>query len=339
MILVVGAGVAGTLAARSLALAGREVLLIDRARFPRDKVCGACLGPGALQALRDAGLDDLPARLGARPLSGFSLHAAGAGVRMPLGGGVALSRRTLDAALVEAAREAGVEFRDGVESVAGIRPDLTIRATGLGGGKVARGSFLGAGAVYPEGSHEPGAFDPGTIFMAHAGHGYVGATVAEEGRLVMGAALRPAAVRRHGIRGAVDAVLRSAGRPGLPAGGEWRGTPLLSRRRSVPYADRELFVGDAAGYVEPFTGEGIAWAMRSGLAAAEIAADGWRAGTGERWRARRAQLLHPAQARCRTLTWALRAPGAAALSVRLLRLFPSMAPRVVRTTTAWASGS
>ncbi|MHC4407394.1 MAG: NAD(P)/FAD-dependent oxidoreductase, partial [Planctomycetota bacterium] len=181
--------------------------------------------------------------------------------------------------------------------------------------------------------------DPGVIYMAHSRHGYVGATIAECGRLVAGAALQPAAVKRWGIEGAVAQVLAAAGRPPLPANGLWRGTPLLTRTRALPYEGRSLLAGDAAGYVEPFTGEGIGWAMRSGLAVAEVAADGWAEGLGERWRARRDELLRPAQARCRMLTRAMRWPGAVSLAVRTLRIFPSMAPRLVRTTTAWASPS
>jgi flavin-dependent dehydrogenase len=334
MILVVGAGVAGSLAARSLALRGHEVLLIDRERFPRTKVCGACLGPEAMAALREAGLGELPEQLGATELRALSLHASGRGARIALQGGAALSRATLDSALVRAAQDAGVEFRDGVTSAPEVRPALTIRATGLGGGRVTRRSLVGAGAQF-----ESGELDPGVIYMAHSRHGYVGATIAECGRLVAGAALQPAAVKRWGIEGAVAQVLAAAGRPPLPANGLWRGTPLLTRTRALPYEGRSLLAGDAAGYVEPFTGEGIGWAMRSGLAVAEVAADGWAEGLGERWRARRDELLRPAQARCRMLTRAMRWPGAVSLAVRTLRIFPSMAPRLVRTTTAWASPS
>jgi len=327
---VAGAGPAGSLAARALARRGRGVLLFDRARFPRDKVCGGCLGPAAVAALEEAGLADLPARLGAVPLRALALHAGGRTARLPLAGGFAVTRRALDHALVEEAVAAGAAFLDGVAVPPKKRPNMTIDATGLGGGRVKARSLLGAGAVYASYDAEPG-----TIHMAHARDGYVGVTVAEEGRIVVAAALRPRAARRRGVRGAAERVLRDAGRPPLPEGGDWRGTPLLTRRRARPYSDRRLYAGDAAGYVEPFTGEGMAWAMRAGLAVAAVAADGWRDGLGEAWRARRDSLLHPAQRRCRRLTLALRWPGAVPLAVRLLPRFPSMAKSIVRTT-AWA---
>ena len=67
--IVVGAGPAGAMAARELARTGISVLLVDRARFPRYKVCGGCLNPRALRLLRKAGLGGLMARLGAVPLT------------------------------------------------------------------------------------------------------------------------------------------------------------------------------------------------------------------------------------------------------------------------------
>ena len=70
-VVVVGAGPAGAVAAGLIARAGSRVLLVDRSTFPRAKVCGCCLNGRALAALADAGLGDLPARLGAVPLTAF----------------------------------------------------------------------------------------------------------------------------------------------------------------------------------------------------------------------------------------------------------------------------
>src|SRR5260370_26262195 len=65
---VVGAGPAGSLAARELARRGRAVLLVDRAAFPRAKVCGCFLNGNALATLRDGGLGDRTAHGGAPPI-------------------------------------------------------------------------------------------------------------------------------------------------------------------------------------------------------------------------------------------------------------------------------
>ncbi|HWP33981.1 MAG TPA: FAD-dependent monooxygenase, partial [Thermodesulfobacteriota bacterium] len=60
-VLVVGAGPAGLVAALRLLAAGREVLVVDRARFPRDKICGDFLGPGAVALLARLALLPPPA--------------------------------------------------------------------------------------------------------------------------------------------------------------------------------------------------------------------------------------------------------------------------------------
>src|SRR4051812_23302441 len=83
-VVVTGAGPAGSFLARGLARAGVEVLLIDRAEFPRWKVCGCCLNGAALEVLRSAGLGGLLADCGAVPLSSVSLSAAGRSVSLPL---------------------------------------------------------------------------------------------------------------------------------------------------------------------------------------------------------------------------------------------------------------
>ena len=99
---VVGAGPAGALAARESARRGLRVLLVDREAFPRWKVCGCCLSGRALGTLAGVGLADLPHRHGALPLREVRLAARHRDAVVALPDGVALSRQTLDAALVEA---------------------------------------------------------------------------------------------------------------------------------------------------------------------------------------------------------------------------------------------
>lgn len=71
--IVVGAGPAGALAARELARWHCSVLLVDKAVFPRSKVCGCCLNGRALAVLREADLGHLPATLGAVQLADILL--------------------------------------------------------------------------------------------------------------------------------------------------------------------------------------------------------------------------------------------------------------------------
>ena len=178
---VVGAGPAGALAARELARCGVAVLLIDRADFPRGKVCGCCLNGHALATLRTVGLNGLAERCGAVPLAELALSAGGRPARVPLAGGVALSREAFDAALVEAAVKAGAAFLPrtraaldgeeqggrflllyhGAESVR-VAARVVLAADGLGSALLARaglsaapaapGARIGAGVVLEPGT-------------------------------------------------------------------------------------------------------------------------------------------------------------------------------------------
>ena len=119
-VLIAGAGPAGTIAATILARAGTRVMVVDRARFPRDKLCGDTLNPGALAVLQRLGLADRVEQRGLR-LDGMILTGE-RGVRVQgvysvypdRRYGRAIVRRELDAALLSSAIEAGARFDEGV---------------------------------------------------------------------------------------------------------------------------------------------------------------------------------------------------------------------------------
>lgn len=355
---VVGAGPAGALAARELARRGVTTLLVDRAVFPRGKVCGCCLNRWSLRTLQTVGLGELPARCGAVPLHEVRLATRGPRARLPLPGGVALSRERFDAALVEAAVTAGAHFLpgtravlDGVsrasrrlllqqgEQVTPIEARLVLVADGLAGtllagesglrAEVAAGSRIGAGVIAEAG---PDFYQPGTIFMACGTGGYTGLVRLEDGRLDVAAALDPALVRRAGGLGrAVEGILTEAGLPSLPGLAElgWRGTPALTRQ-APRAAERLLVLGDAAGYVEPFTGEGMAWALASARALAPLAARGWSSTLAVEWKAVHHRLIVRRQRLCRLVALALRCPHLTRAMVRVLSWMPALARPVMR---------
>ncbi len=115
-VLVIGAGPAGSVAALTLARAGVRVRLIDRATFPRDKLCGDTLNPGSLSILDRLGIGE-PVRACALPITGMTVTGPGAQVSAdyPDGlRGMSLTRRCLDQLLLDAAAAAGARVDTGV---------------------------------------------------------------------------------------------------------------------------------------------------------------------------------------------------------------------------------
>lgn len=355
---VIGAGPAGALAARRCAAGGARTLLVDRAAFPREKVCGCCVNSAALATLDEAGLSQRLRQLPGHPLRRVALHAGGRRATLRLPGGVAVSRGALDQMLVEAAIDAGATFRPrtfaevlptGRVLLRGDEGDATravgcvVVADGLGGrslrthdgfeSRAAPASHVGLGAIIDRG----GAVEPGTIRMACGVRGYVGMVRLGDGRLDVAAAVAPTLVRESGgPAGAVRHVLDEAG-VAMPAGldeARWTGTPTLTRRRARLWATRTLVVGDAAGYVEPFTGEGIAWALAGGAAVAEhalaAAQGGWDDALGEAWQGTHRRLVRRRQLGCRLIAGVLRRPRLTRALLGGLALLPGMAGPLVR---------
>lgn len=339
-VLVIGAGPAGSVAARELARQGLAVLLVDKATFPRAKVCGCSLNGAALAALETIGLGHVPAACGAVPLGRVRLAAGRRSADLRLPGGVALSREALDLALIREAEAAGVTVRTGVKPWphGGATPDarVTVVATGLtaSSGPPVKGSRLGGGVMVPAGA-VPAFFEPGTIFMATGRGGYVGLVRVEDGRLDVAAAFDPAFVKAVGGLGrAAEAVLAGTGWPAVPGLAElpWKGTPALTRRPVAVAGPGWFAVGDAAGYVEPFTGEGMAWAVASAAAVAPLAVRavrGWDDALARDWERTHARRIGGRQGVCRAAARVLRSPALTGLAVRALSLVPALSRPVV----------
>jgi flavin-dependent dehydrogenase len=105
---------------------------------------------------------------------------------------------------------------------------------------------------------------------------------------------------------------------------------------------RWFAVGDAAGYVEPFTGEGMAWAVAGAVAVAPLAARGvasWDNRLVAEWSAAHRRLIGNRQFACRVVSRGLRSPLVCRLAVRGLSLVPSLAGPVVRSLNRPYRGS
>jgi flavin-dependent dehydrogenase len=332
--------------ARELARRGCKVLLVDKSAFPRPKVCGCCINGAAIRSLERLGLGHVLE--GAVALERLSVSAGRLRAELALSRGVTLSREAFDVRLLYEAMRAGVEFRPGVminhNSDLPTRARLTIVATGLAGADASadRESRIGAGAVLPV-EAVPRFYGARAIYMAVGRRGYVGLVQVEDGRLDVAAAFDPSFVKEtEGPGAAAELVLRGVGWP-VPRGlvsAVWKGTPALTRHPMRVAGHRLFRVGDAAGYVEPFTGEGLAWAVMTAAAVAPIAVRavrGWDESIAREWENVYRRLIGPRQRLCRMVARGLRSPILTGLAIRILGIAPVLAQPVIAALNRPAS--
>ena len=358
-VIVVGAGPAGSVAALETAKRGCSVLLVDRAVFPRYKLCGACLSGSAVAGLKQLGLDaDLNA-LQPVPLHRFALRSGNRRLDVAVQGGVAVSRERLDAALVQAAVRAGARFLSGVSlQVTAPEDSEPFRTLQAGATSLrAKAVVVASGLTGISGSDEPAFetvrqnnarigvgtgtekfpadYQPGVIYMTTGTAGYVGLTRVEDGSLNIAAALDPAALHGRRPDSVCREIVESCGMPVCDDmfSGEWKGTVGLTRGPRFPAATRLFIVGDAAGYVEPFTGEGMAWAVKGGAAVARLAQEAsreWHADLIPEWKRTLRTLVTGRQRWCRRLARALRYPALVRSLMWCTAAVPSIGRAIVR---------
>lgn len=307
-VLVVGGGPAGSTVAGLLAQRGWAVVLVDRARFPRPKPCGECVNPGGVAALERLGLLDAVRRLDPAALEGWRIatfHSPEAiGSFAPAAApGLGVPRERLDHALLEIARCRGVRVFeetkvDEVRPARGGEPPAAL----LGGPEGASRRWaarvvVGADGLRSVTARSLGAYrrrprlrklsltvrlrgtgpsrDRGRLFLGD--HRLVGlAPVHADDDLWNATVVVRTGDRQPGVAGRPTAYLRSVldeapvtwqtGPTVLD--GPWASGPFdwPVRRAAAPGV---LLVGDAAGYYDPLTGQGIYRALRT----AELAAD------------------------------------------------------------------
>jgi flavin-dependent dehydrogenase len=315
--IVVGAGPAGIVAATRLARAGARVALLERATFPRHKLCGDTLNPGVLALLRRLGL---ASSVDARGLQIDGMIVTGEGGieiegRYPSGlHGRSLSRAELDWQLVQQATAAGVDFITGA-NVRGVVFDQT-RGSNVTGVRVAspRGQedMLAAVTIAADGRRSRLAFDLG--LTRHPGwprrwaigayatgvHGmssfgemhirpgcYIGVAPLPEGVANI-CVVKPSSGRdpaMHAPQGLLLAVINAD--PSLRArfaDARFVTAPFVLGPLSIaaiggPVPDGLILAGDAAGFIDPMTGDGLRFAVQGGDLAASAAIEalehGW----------------------------------------------------------------
>jgi flavin-dependent dehydrogenase len=129
-------------------------------------------------------------------------------------------------------------------------------------------------------------------------------------------------------------LLEESGLPAVPALGEaeWRGTVSLTRETRPIAAERVFLVGDATGYVEPFTGEGMAWAILSAEAVEHLAfraIGAWDPDLARSWSEIHNRLLAGRRRTCRAVSLLIRSPGLASLAFAAASRIPSLTRRII----------
>ena len=304
-IVVVGGGPAGAAAAITLARAGTSVLLVDKARFPRDKCCGDGLTADALRQLEGLGLRPESVPDWQQVDAVHVRSPVGRTVRFPLPAdgqyAVVAPRAQLDAALLDVARAAGVKVADGhgLTDARAVPGGIELDVAGLG--PLTTAYAIGADGAWSPLRHALGANQPGYLGDWHAFRQYFSGVGPEaaglwiwfEPDLLPGYAwsfplpggranvgfgiLRDAGIPVRDMKDIwPDLLARPAIRdvlgPSAVPEGVHKAWPIPARVDTMPLTaggGRALFVGDAACATDPMTGEGIAQALLTGRKAAE----------------------------------------------------------------------
>ena len=368
-VLIVGGGPAGSIAGVILARAGVRVRILDRAAFPRPKLCGDTVNPGALTLLRQLGVAEPVERCGLR-VDGMMVtgeHGVAIEGRYPDGiSGRAIERRELDWLLLQSAIAAGCEFESGVHvqradvsdaRVLGVvvgsngrerrlEAPVTIAADG-------RRSVIAFGLGMARHPMRPrrwaiGAYFTGIATSRSETNTYRSSTVRTVGEMhvrrnwYIGIAEVPGAVTNvclvkpsqpadADLRDPAGLLIRTlAADPMLrerAAGARLVSGPVVLGPLAVDSTDVTcdglLVAGDAAGFVDPMTGDGLRFAIRGAQLAAASALEalehGWsgvhaRLAAGRRREFASKQRFNRA---LRALVASPRAVGAAAVAARL----------------------
>jgi flavin-dependent dehydrogenase len=370
-VIVAGAGPAGSIAALVLARAGARVLLVDRESFPREKLCGDTLNPGAIQLLASLGLSGGPIER-AKPLAGMMLSGPRSSVRTLYGSGVAgraILRRDLDMWLLEQAVRAGARFEAGLIArhtlsaeingrpiVRGLalsarqKPEASTRMPAImtiaaDGSRSALGRALNLVGHPPRprrwafGVYAEGIAGTGDIGEMHVRRGYyLGIAPISSGVANVCAVTGP----RPDGRTPLDVIQGVIARDRTLAA-RFQGARFVTKVRVLgPLATNAraagveglLLAGDAAGFVDPMTGDGLHLAMRGAMLAAGEALHaletGDSAGAVARLAAARLASLGTKLRFNRAMRFVAGSPAAIELATYGAAISPELIRRVVR---------
>lgn len=275
-------------------------------------------------------------------------------------GGFAVDRAEMDFELVKHAQSLGVEFLSPAKAklmdcqhdlraveiiIEGesrtLNAKVIVMACGLGNRAAgvfeefqqtpAPNSRLGVEAVFDT---FPAQYKSGELCMAIGNHGYVGLTHIGNHRLHVAAAIDRSTLQQLGAHAAVEKLMLQSGAPALTQTDvTWRGTPPLTAGSPSIADDRVFVIGDAAGYVEPFTGEGIRWALENGMGVAPFVASAvsqWHPQIATDYRLWYQRTISSRQKLCRHLARGLKRSSLRWAAHQALRFRPSLATSIIK---------
>ena len=344
---IVGGGPAGASCASFAARAGLKVVVLERETFPREKVCGDCLNPACWPVLRRLNLEE-PVRASTQGrierVDFIGIDGRCVSVELPDGAELAVKRSFLDQLLLNRAAELGAEVHQNA-TVTSMHQNSdgwtihtgtdSIRARVVVGADGRNSSVARLLNLLPRTGRErvalqahvpvPASFGARVVIQSRP-EGYSGQAPVGPNELNVCLVARPA-----GISSLKQWAVQEFH---LSEDHAWRTiTPLT--RASISPAHRNLFfIGDAARVVEPFTGEGIFYALASGELAAQAIV---RLCEGESTVAVENDFIRAYEGLYRGRLWINRIARAAVLSPRMATLLvhvASVQPAVLRLLTA-----
>jgi menaquinone-9 beta-reductase len=284
---IIGAGPAGSSCAAFCAMAGLETLVLERARFPREKVCGDCLNPSCWPVLERLGLAQRVWGLPHSKLTSvdfIAIDGRRVSVNLPTGNPseaseFSIKRSLFDHLLLKRACELGAHVREGTTVTTLVHDQdwkietatrESFRARILIGADGRNSTVARLRNLLPRPARErvalqahiplPLNFDE-RVVLQFLREGYSGQAPVNENELNLCLVGKPSTVSR--LRQWAQRHFE------IPANQRWRTITPLTRAPIRCAHENLLFIGDATRVVEPFTGEGIYYALRSG----ELAAD------------------------------------------------------------------
>ena len=346
---IIGGGPAGSSCAASCASAGLRTLVLDREQFPREKVCGDCLNPLCWPILERLALAekvrDLPhSRLCS--VAFISIDGREVTVDLPsdAGGEISVKRSLFDHLLLTRARELGADVHEQTTATGLTRNGFWNVETASGESFRAR-TLVGADGrnstvarlcnLLPRPKRErvalqahvprPRHFED-RIVLQFLSEGYSGQAPVNKTQLNLCLVGTPPTIST--LRKWADREFD------LPANQPWRTITPLTRSPIPPVHENLFFIGDATRVVEPFTGEGIYYALRSGELAAHAIAKAFR---GDDWNSALHGFRRAYAQMYRGRLWINRLARAAVLRPQLGSLFVHAAqirPAMVRFLTS-----